>query len=397
MGTAAANLGDGIALFTLPLLALAVGATPGGVAAVTSALTMAWLVFGLHAGWLVDRLPRRALMVTVNLVRAGVLVALAVLYANDALGIFTVVVAAGLLGVAETLADTALTSTVPLVVGADAKTRANARIEATVNVTNQFAGPPLAGLLIGISMTLAVAAGSALYALSVAALAAVAVAHHAGPSASIPAPTGVGAGLRHIWREPVLRALTLFTAAMNVVWAAWTALFVVYAVRPGPLDLTPAQYGFLLTAMAVGGLLASTTADVLRRRFGAGRLLVADAAGTVLLVAPAAVGAPLWVVAAGAVVAGSGASIWRILVATIRQDLTPPDLLGRTYSASRVVSWGVLPLAAALSGVAAELWGVQAVFGISTVLAVGVLIAFVTFTARQGLSAADGAAAQLHA
>jgi len=122
---------------------------------------------------------------------------------------------------------------------------------------------------------------------------------------------------------------------MNVVWAAWTALFVVYAVRPGPLDLTPAQYGFLLTAMAVVGLLA----------------------GTVLLVAPAAIGAPLWVVAAGAVVAGSGASIWRILVATIRQDLTPPDLLGRTYSASRVVSWGVLPLAAALSGVAAELWG----------------------------------------
>ena len=85
---------------------------------------------------------------------------------------------------------------------------------------------------------------------------------------------------------------------MNVVWAAWTALFVVYAVRPGPLDLTPAQFGFLLTAMAVGGLLASTTADVLHRRFGAGRLLVADAAGTVLLVAPAAVGAPLWVVAA---------------------------------------------------------------------------------------------------
>ena len=40
-------------------------------------------------------------------------------------------------------------------------------------------------------------------------------------------------------------------------------------------------------------------------------------------------------------------------------------------------------------------WGVQAVFGISTVLAVGVLIAFVAFTARQALSAADGAAAHM--
>lgn len=388
LGTGSANLGDGIALFTLPLLALAVGATPAGVAAVTSALTMAWLVFGLHAGLLVDRLPRRALLVTVNATRAGVLLALAGLHANDALGLPTVIVAAGVLGVTETLADTALTSTVPLVVRADARTRANARIEAIVNVTNQLAGPPLAGLLIGIGMTLAVATGSVLYALSVAAVAAVVVRPDATPSASIAAPTGVSAGLRHLWGQPALRALTLFTAAMNVVWAAWTALFVIYAVRPGPLDLTPAQYGFLLTAMAIGGLVASTTADALRRRFGAGRLLVADAAGTVLLVAPAAVGAPLWAVGAGAVVAGSGASIWRILVATMRQDLTPPDLLGRTYSASRVVSWGVLPVAAALAGVAAELWGVPAVLGISTVFAVGVLLAFVAFTARQGLSAA---------
>ncbi|HMG29414.1 MAG TPA: hypothetical protein VK585_04775 [Jiangellaceae bacterium] len=228
-----------IALFTLPLLALAVGATAGGVAAVTAALTLAWLLFGLYAGWLVDRLPRRALLVTVNLVRAGVLIALAALYANGGLGMVTVLVAALLLGVAETLA-------------------------------------------------------------------AVVVRPHTTPSARVAPPTGVGAGLRHLWRQPVLSALTLFTAAMNVVWAAWTALFVVYAVRPGPLDLTPAQYGFLLTAMAVGGLLASTTVDVLRRGFGVGPLLVADAAGTVLLVAPAAVGAPLWAVAAGAVVAGSG-------------------------------------------------------------------------------------------
>ncbi|HMG29415.1 MAG TPA: hypothetical protein VK585_04780 [Jiangellaceae bacterium] len=41
------------------------------------------------------------------------------------------------------------------------------------------------------------------------------------------------------------------------------------------------------------------------------------------------------------------------------------------------MSWGVIPVAAALSGVAAELWWVPAVFGISTVLAVGVLVAFV--------------------
>ncbi len=34
----------------------------------------------------------------------------------------------------------------------------------------------------------------------------------------------MAAGFRHLWRQPVVRTLTLFNAAMNVVWAAATAL-----------------------------------------------------------------------------------------------------------------------------------------------------------------------------
>ncbi|MFD2356637.1 hypothetical protein ACFSTC_56360 [Nonomuraea ferruginea] len=86
------------------------------------------------------------------------------------------------------------------------------------------------------------------------------------------------AGLRYLWRQPVVRTLTLYTAVMNVVWAAATALLVVYAVAPGPLGLTTTQYGLLLTAMAVGGLVASAVVEPLRRRFGVTTLLIADAA-----------------------------------------------------------------------------------------------------------------------
>ena len=60
MGTAAANLGDGIACSSA---ARARRCDAGRRGRGESAMTMAWLVFGLHAGWLVDRLPRRALMV----------------------------------------------------------------------------------------------------------------------------------------------------------------------------------------------------------------------------------------------------------------------------------------------------------------------------------------------
>ncbi|HEY8472140.1 MAG TPA: MFS transporter [Natronosporangium sp.] len=387
--TGAANLGDGMALFALPLLALATGASAGGVAAVTVALTLAWPVAGLPAGWFVDRVDRRRLLAGANLTRAAVLAGLAVAYLTGTLSLPLILLAAWLIGIAETLIDTALTATIPLVVGPDQLTRANARVEATITVANQFIGPPLAGLLAAVTLGLTAGTSAALYALAAAAVLVIVLWRPNAPVAKQPGEPVLRAalaGLRYLWRHPVLRALTVFTASMNVVWAAATALLVVYAVRPGPLGLSPAAYGTMLTAMAAGGLLGAIAVPRLQQRFGTRALLVADCVGTVMLVLPVAAGAPALVVAAGVVIAGAGSSVWRILVATIRQQLSPPELLGRVYAASRVISWGVLPGGAALAGLGAELSDIRTVFWIATGLAVAVLVAFVGFSLRHDLS-----------
>lgn len=386
ISTGAANLADGIALFTLPLLAIDIAVSDGGVAVVTAFLFLAWPAFGLHAGWLVDRLDRRRLLASVNVARAGVLLVLTAAYVTDTLSLPLILAAAFVLGAGETLVDTALTSTVPLLVDSTHRARANARIEATINLTHQMAGPPLAGILAGITLAAATGAGAVLYAAALAGLTVMVVRRKPSDAAEQVHQRGVLAGLRYLWRHPVLRPVTLFTAAMNVVWAAAMALLVVYAVRT--LGLSRAEFGFMLTAMAVGGLAAATLLEPLRRRVGTTTLLVADCVGTVLLVAPAATGAGVWPVAAGAVVAGAGASIWRILVATIRQNLTPSDLLGRVYAASRVISWGALPVGAGIAAAGAELWGVRAVFAAGTVVAVATLAGFVAFASRTDLSAA---------
>jgi MFS family permease len=197
----------------------------------------------------------------------------------------------------------------------------------------------------------------------------------------------VRAGLVALWRHPVLRSITLITAGMNLVWAAWIGVFVVYAVAPGPLGLAPSAYGLVLTAMAVGGLIASATVDPLRRRLGVRALLMLDCIGTVLLVAPAALGLGVWPTIAGLVVAGAGASIWRVLVATIRQNVTPEHLLGRVYAASRVISWGTIPLGSALAGVLAELTSLRTVFTAATVLGLLTLAWFAVVAHRNDLGA----------
>jgi MFS family permease len=381
LATGAANLADGMIRFLFPVLALAVGAAPSGVAAVTAAVTLAWPLFGLHAGWLVDRADRRLLLTSVNFARALVLGVVAALYAGGSLTLPVILGAALLLGLAETIIDTALTSTVPLVVPPAHFGRANARLEATINAANELLGPSLAGLAAGVTLGLTASSSAGLYGLAAVVLLGLSI------TAPVPATTtapkrALLSGLRFLWRHSLLRTLTLFTAAMNVVWAAATALLVVYAVTPGPLGLSPTAYGLLLTAVAGGGLVASVLTEPLRRRAGDALLLIIDCVGTVLLVLPVAAGLGTPFVAAGAVVAGAGSSVWRIINATIRQNLTPVDLLGRVYSASRVISWGVVPVSAGLAGLAADAWGLRAVFIVATCLAVAVALAFIPYAAR---------------
>lgn len=399
--TGAANLADGMTLFLLPLLALAVGASAGGVAAVAAVATLAWPVFGMHAGWIVDRSDRRRLLLGANLARGAAVAAATIAYATEALTLPMILAVAAVYGVAETLVDTTLTSTVPALVEPADRTRANARIETTINLTNQFVGPPLAGLVVGIGMVWAVGSGALLYLAALLGVAFIRVSRRRSGArrgtsedqAATPATGGVGpdhrvrAGLVALWRHPLLRSITLVTAGMNLVWAAWIGVFVVHAVAPGPLRLSPSAYGLVLTAMAVGGLVASATVEPMRRRLGARLLLTVDCVGTVLLVAPAALGLGVWPTVAGLVVAGTGSSIWRVLVATIRQNVTPEQLLGRVYAASRVISWGTIPLGAALAGLLAELTTVRTVFAAATVLALAVLAWFVVIAGTFDLRA----------
>lgn len=382
-GTAAANLADGAVLALLPLMALSITDAPGEVAAVTVAATAAWAVFGLPGGWLVDVVDRRRLLVLVNAARSLILLGLMTAALTHVVTVALLVVVALMLGLGEVLADSSFTALVPEVVPPHLRGRANARVETTVNVLNQLAGPPLAGLLLGLSAVAATGATALLYAAVLPALlllgrrkpsAASDSDEHTKSSFPWPGWTEITVGLRSLWRDALLRWLTVLTAAMNLVWATWGALFVLYAVAPGALGLDPAGYGLLLTAMAVGGIVVAPLIDPAVRRFGVRPVLLADLVGTVFLVGPTAAGLGLAPVAVGLLLAGAGATVWRTVVATLRQNLVPQTSLGRVYSASRLISWGVIPLGATAAGVLAQTTSVATTFAAATCVALVVLI-----------------------
>lgn len=120
-----------------------------------------WLLFALIAGALADRIDRLRTMRNVNLLRFAVIGLMAALALLDLLSLPALYIAAFVLGIGETLFDTAAQSIMPSLVGREQLSKANGRLYAAELSMNQFIGPPLGGLLVSLSVPLALA-GSAL-------------------------------------------------------------------------------------------------------------------------------------------------------------------------------------------------------------------------------------------
>ena len=83
-----ANFGDGVRLAAFPLLAVHFTRSPTAVAAVTAVQGLPWLVLGAGAGVIVDRTDRRRVMVTMSIVQAVMIAALAVAILVHSAGLF---------------------------------------------------------------------------------------------------------------------------------------------------------------------------------------------------------------------------------------------------------------------------------------------------------------------
>ncbi|MFE9837679.1 MFS transporter [Streptomyces sp. NPDC005551] len=383
---AASNAGDGITRTLLPLLVVAHHPDPAAVAGLTAVNMLPWLLFALPAGVLVDRADRRRIVLGSNAVRAAALAGAALVLAQDRpLGLLYAL--AFVLGIAETLADTAAPAMLPRLVDERHLERANGRLSAAQIVLNETAGPPVAGLLAGLTAAAALAAGGALYALAALLLLGLAPLARTEPA---PKPDGarsaqargggrggvlrdIREGVGFVLRHPTLRLTLAASTLYGLVFSATFSMLVLLSDRT--LGLSGTGYGLLLAAGSLGAVVGSWLAPRAADRLPTVRLafwsLTASGAAYVLL------GTARDPVLAGLALAANGVFMmgWNIPVMSLRQRLTPENLQGRVMSVSRLCAWGTMPLGALLGGLLAEILSVPAVFVVcGTVLAAGALL-----------------------
>ncbi len=355
------NVGDGIALAAAPLLIASMTDSPVLVASGAVMQFLPWLLFGLHAGAIADRLDRRLMIMVANGIRALVLIGLCAFLVTGVADIWIVLAVAFVYGCAEVFVDTTSSTLLPMMVRKADLGIGNARLQAGFLVANQFGGPPLGAFLFAIGSFWPFAVQALCVALAVLLISRIAATRAPAKDADgprAPVHTDILEGIRWLWRNPPVRTLVIIILTFNITWAAPWGILVLYATDH--LQMGPVGYGALTTASAVGGLLATFSFGRLERRFTFKTLMRVCLGAEVAMHLAFALTTSGTVAFVIMVAFGAYAFVWGTISTTVRQRLVPHELQGRIASVNMVGVFGGLVIGQALGGVIAQVWGLTA-------------------------------------
>ena len=363
LGSLASNLGDGMMAIALPLVAALFTNDPLLVSGLIAARFLPFLLFGLAAGVVVDRVDRVRLMIGTNMARSIALVALAVLVATGHATIWVLYAVMFTVMTCEVFYDLAGKALMPNLAPAGTIDRANGRIEGGRTVTQDFAGGPLAGFLFAIMAFVPIAANAGAYVLGALVLLGLPLAVRRAPGQNADGAAGVAGtgdsgrpsaladlreGFVFVFRGSSLGPILLFNLALNAAFTALSAVMVLIAQNH--FGVPAALYGAFLGSSAVGALLGAVTVGAMVARLGRFRLELVFFTVTGLCflgfgLAPNAYAAVVAWVVLGFVITASN-----IVMLGAIQLIVPGHQLGRVMSFVQVSGTAFGPVAALLAG-----------------------------------------------
>ncbi len=263
--TALSNLGDGLRLVALPLLATSVTDDPRLIAGVTVAERLPWLFFILPGGAWADRYDRRVLRMRLDMARAVVMAGLVAAILLDQVSIGVIFLVAALLASAEAVVDSSSMAMVPATVEVGDLERAFGRLGSTELGMNDLAGPPIGGLLFGLAVAIPFGVDGLSFAGAALVMAFMTGTYTSGAvhTPGVRMRTRVSEGFRWLWDQHLLRTLAVISTALGTASFIGNAVFVLYA--RDVLGLSEFGYGVLLVPGALGGITGSLIAPRFRR------------------------------------------------------------------------------------------------------------------------------------
>ncbi len=369
----------------LPLFAVQLSNSPLLVSGVMFALTAPWLFFSLYAGVLVDRIDRRQMLIIVSSIRVLTL-ALATLAALfNFINLVLIYIIALILGITETLAETAAGALLPMIVPSHQLEHANTRL-AGAQMVIELLSMPLGGLFASIGVVMATGISGICYGLGLVAFIFLRGTFRPSLTVQQKVSTEIIEGVRYLWKNNLLWTIGIMAAIINGSWNAWLAVLALYAVAPGPMGMSPFGYSLLLMMGSVGGAIGTVLAVPVQRWLGRRWTIGINILGNAIMFASPALTTNIWLVGAASILGGIGGPMWMITMSSLKQRIVPIALQGRVSSAYRFLSYGGLALGPPIGGFIAQFFGIPVVFLICALLTALMMIPFLRVVSEAAMS-----------
>ena len=394
-GQTAAEIGFQVGALATSAIAISLlHASETQIGLLSALQTLAFLLVGLPAGAWVDRWRKRRVMIAANLTRITALTSIPLAYILSSLSLVHLMVVATILGLSTVFFDVAYQSYVPLIASKRYIGAANGRLEASYQV-GLAGGPGLGGWLLGaIAPPLAYLLTASTYVCSTWAIWRIRTPEPTPVRSDATLGAQIREGLAFVRGQRILYPLFSCIAAAAFANAGIRVLLPLLVLRT--LGMSATQLGLLLSAGALGGILGALTRPAWITRLGIGRtLVITNIIGILVIVAqPASIHAPgmaAWIIAVSGVASSYFLTVYNVTQMSLRQEICPPDMLGRMNAIFRFAVWGVMPLGSFVAGIIASWVGVEATMYIFTAasIAAGIAMGFTPAARIRGTSAAD--------
>ena len=371
LGETVSEFGSQVTLVAMPLAAaLVLRATPAEMGILAALEMLPFLLISLPAGVWADRLHRRPILISADILRALVLLAVPIAGLTGHLSMPLLYVVAVIAGVGTVFFDVSYMSYLPALVERDNLIEGNSKMELTRSAA-QLAGPGLGGLLVGlIGAAQAILADSLSFFVSALMLLIIRKPEPA------PAPRDERRHMVHEMREglgvvlgnPILRAIAATTATSNLFSSMAFAVLFLFATRDLRMDAV--HIGVALALGNLGAMVGALAAGRAATRFGVGNTLmvgifVGAAASLLVPLAEPATALPFLVIAM--LFGSAGSTTYNINQVSLRQSITPDRLQGRMNASMRFIVWGTMPIGSLLGGALGTLIGVRGAIAVGAV------------------------------
>ncbi|MCX4749123.1 MFS transporter [Kitasatospora sp. NBC_01287] len=362
-GEVAGKYGSSVTGLALPLIAVTVLHTGAfRVSALTAAVWLPWLLFGLPVGAWVDRLRRRTVMLASAAVSLLLYLTVPVAAALGLLSYLLLLLVALGTGTSAVFFQTAYTAYLPTLVAESDRAEGNAKLQGSAQaaqIVGLGTGGTLAQLFGAVDSLLA---NTATFVISLVCTASIRQRETVTPAAERKRPTllsEVGEGLRLLLRDRWLRTFLFNGAVANLALTAQQSILVLFLLNR--VGLPESALGGLIGAASAGGILGALVARRVGAAIGTARavlLFQVALPSLVLLIPLTGRGAGVLCYLIGGVAVSMGVVAGNVLRATFTQSYVPAELLGRISASGAFLNYSLMPAGALLAGALASDLGV---------------------------------------